>query len=321
MKFYIDFYLTQRNLKLTLQNLMKHYFKNMLNLIHSCLFIIHDILKKFVLYTTALVLEFSTWILDLYSSLEIFLVSYTTLFVNYSFLKLLSLLNFINQLYSDIFSFEHRMLKTCFLLIFVATVVIGNALNYNRLLTEKIFWYFFIVCYMYITILIFSIIILILVHFKDISCAIWYIFLKDYRDSLGYKVLTFVIFIYLFRYYFVNNSTKRHYIECFLILLFGWFTQYLIYQNFNITSPSKIDPCIDLFISLGLNWLLYEFLYFFIDKTDPEVTRTYQKWNQWLDSLASNSFIDKMIDKIPLKWFLFTYFCIIYILFILMGLI
>lgn len=296
---------------------MKALLDNLFQLIFSGLLILHTIFKNFVLYTTALILEFSNQLLNLYSSLEIFLGLWAALFVNYSYLQFLSFSVFIHQLYEDIFSFEHRLLKAYFLLLFMVTVAIGNALNYNKFLTETILECLFVICYLYIAVLIFLILFLILLHFKTVSCCIWCIFLENYHDSFGYKVLTNIILVYLFNYYLVDKSTKKHYIVCFFILLFGWFANYFVYQNFEIISSSKIDPVIDLLISLGLNWTLYEIIYYFVDRTDPEFIKTYQKWNKWLDSLTSNSFI----EKLPLRWFLFIWFFISYIWLILMGLI
>ena len=78
-------------------------------------------------------------------------------------------------------------------------------------------------------------------------------FLQDYHNSLAYKLLANVVVIYLFRYYLVDVATKKHYLLCFFILFFGWFANYFVYQNFKIILSSKIDPIVDLLISLSLN--------------------------------------------------------------------
>lgn len=298
-------------------NSYKDLIMNLINQMLSKLLIIHDIFKNFILYISALILELNNWLLNLYSLLENFINLYSTLFVNYSFLKFLSFLGFFHHLYLDVFSFDHTVLKTYFLLLLVVIVVIGNALNYNKFLLEKTLEFLFLLCYLYVTVLIFSILFLILLHLKAVSWIIWCMFLQDYHNSLAYKLLANVVVIYLFRYYLVDVATKKHYLLCFFILLFGWFANYFVYQNFKIILSSKIDPIVDLLVSLSLNWLLYEFIYHFIDKTDPEVIKTYQKWNKWLNSLASNSFV----EKFPLKWFIFVWFITTYVCLILMSLI
>jgi len=161
-----------------------------------------------------------------------------------------------------------------------------------------------------------SIILLIFLHLKNVSYPIILIFIRNYHSGLGYKLLTFVILVFLLNYYFVNKITKKVYLKYFLILIFSWFTNYFIYRNFDLIEISKLDPCIDLFISWLINWLIYEVLYFFFDKTDPEAIRTYQKWDKRLDSIVSYVFI----EKLPIKWVLFIWFTLVYIFFILIGL-
>jgi len=291
--------------------------KKLINLILYFIITTHDLIKQVVFSIITLFYKVIYWLFLIYNSIEVTLNAWATSLTTYSFLQFSYLYSFLNELYLDIFSFEHRIIKICFVLLFAVTAIISNALNYNKFLTENLFSFLFLICYIYIIGLISSVMVLILLHFKSISGDIWYIFLKDYHNSLGYKLLTFIIIFYLLHYYFANKNIKKSYLLYFFILLFGWFANYFVYQNFEITSSSNIDPIIDLLISLGLNWLLYDFLYYFVDKTDPEVIKTYQKWNKWLDSLASNVFI----EKLPLRSFLIALFLINYILFILMGLI
>ena len=296
---------------------MEHFIEKLINLILYFIIITHGLIKQVVFFTVTLFYKVIYSLFLIYNSIEITLNAWAISLTTYSFLQFSYLYNFLNELYLDVFSFDHRIINTCFMLLFVVAVTVSNALNFNKVLTENLFSFLFVICYIYIISLISSVIFLILLHFKNISCDIWYIFIKDYRNSLGYKLLTLIIIIYLLHYYFANKNIKKSYLLYFFILLFGWFANYFVYQNFEITSSSNIDPSIDLLISLCLNWFLYDFLYYLVDKTDPEVIKTYRKWNKWLDSLASNVFI----EKLPLRSFLIALFFINYILFILMGLI
>jgi len=278
--------------------------------------ITHNFIKSLIFYIIVLIKKIVLKIIIFYNYLEVAMSTWAQTFIDYSFLKFLSFLSLINDLWVDVFSFEHKLLKTYFFLLIVVIAVFSNASDYTKNIFKKLFFFLFTFFYLYVVMLFFSIILLIFLHLKNVSYPIILIFIRNYHSGLGYKLLTFVILVFLLNYYFVNKITKKVYLKYFLILIFSWFTNYFIYRNFDLIEISKLDPCIDLFISWLINWLIYEVLYFFFDKTDPEAIRTYQKWDKRLDRIVSYVFI----EKLPIKWVLFIWFTLVYIFFILIGL-
>ena len=286
----------------------------------SFLITIHDLLKQFIFYTIALSYKCICQLFLIYNSIEITLSVWATSLTDYSFSQFLSFLEVLTSLYLDLFSFEHKLLKTYLLLLFMVVAMVGNALYYIKSETKKVLWCLFIIFYVYTVVLISSLIFLIVLYLKNIFWDAWYLFLKDYQNSFSYQWLTLVSIFYLSLYDFADGDTKKKYIPCFSFLLFSWFTHCFIYEKLNITHiyVKWWDPYGHFFFSLAYNLFLYEFLYFFVNWRDPEfIIHIYGKLDKWLDVVSPKFFIKNITPK---RW-LFAWCLIVYVFFILIGLI
>jgi hypothetical protein len=320
MNFYRFLFNTVNILLALLHNLMEHFMKTLLNLVWSSLVIVHNIVKQLIFDTITLFYKYICQLLLIYNSIEVTLSVWAKSFIDHAFLQFLSFFKALTSLCSDLFSFEYKLFDIYLLLLFVTIIAIGNALYYANSTTEKVFWGLFIIFYGYIVVIISLAILLILLHLKNIFCNAWYLFLKDYQNSDTYKWSTLAIILNITLYDFADRDTKKKYIPAFSFLLFSLFTHCFIYEKLNITHiyVKWWDPYGHFYFSLAYNVFIYEFLYFFINWSHPVfIIHISHKLDEWLDVVSPKFFIKNITPK---RW-LFTWCLIMYVFFILMGLI
>lgn len=299
---------------------MMRFLKDFMSWLCYCLIMAHEAIKQFVFYIISVFSTFIYQLLAVYNSIKSTLGACATSFINHSFLEFSSFLKFLSELYLDIFSFENKLIKTYFLLLFIVIISISSAFYYNNSIVKKVFLCLFIIFYTYVVVLISSVIFLIMLYLENIFCEEWYIFLEDYQNSFTYKLLIFYIIFMLSLYDFTDDSSKKQYIPVLLFLLFTWFTHCFIYEKLNITTlyVQWWSPYGKFFFSLAYNVYIYEILCFLGKKICPEYTiHIFNKLDKWLEVVSPKVLIKNITPK---KW-LYTWFLITYIFFILVDLI